>query len=434
MSEPASPVHTRRPDEQRVVVTGMGAVTPLGADRETSFRAMQAGRSGITRMAHFDPTGLPCEIAGQVDAAWLAPEDAAARRGGTEYRLARPALDAAVSEAELAAVADRRRIAMVLGGHARTPSVDEIRLLADHVDADGNVDFASLAGETRYDDRTFDRRVPDTVPGLLARHVDAQGPSLGIVSACAAGTQAIGEGLRLIRDGLADVVVCGGAEPLVSYAGFLGFGILGALTRRYPSPEGASRPFDRRRNGFVIAEGAGLLVLERLSHARARGVSTIHGEILGYGDSSDAFGITEPHPRGEGAVQAMQAALDDARCTAASVDYVNAHGTSTPKNDPIETQAIKRVLGERALQIPVSSNKSMIGHTIGAAGALEAIVTLMGMQRGVVLPTINQEVPDPKCDLDYVPNEAREHAHRLALSNSFGFGGQNGCLCLGAFA
>ena len=211
----------------------------------------------------------------------------------------------------------------------------------------------------------------------------------------------------------------------------MGFALLGALVRRYPSPEAASRPFDRRRNGFVIAEGAGALILETLEGARARGRPVL-GEILGYGDSSDAYRITDVHPEGDGALRAMQGALADAGLEPDAVEYVNAHGTSTPTNDPVETLAIKRLLGERAHGVPVSSNKSMIGHTIGAAGAVEAILTLEGMRRGVLLPTINQEAPDRKCDLDYVPNEARAMAHRTALSNSFGFGGQNGCLCLGA--
>jgi 3-oxoacyl-[acyl-carrier-protein] synthase II len=274
-------------------------------------------------------------------------------------------------------------------------------------------------------------RLADTVPALVARLLGARGLTGGIVSACAAGAQAMGEGLRLLRDGRADMVVSGGVEPLLTYSYFIGFALLGALVRRYASPEAASRPFDRRRNGFVIAEGAGAVVLETLEGARARGRPVL-GEILGYGDSSDAFRITDVHPRGDGALRAMTRALADAGLGPEAIEYVNAHGTSTPTNDPVETLAIKRLFGDRASEVPVSSNKSMIGHTIGAAGAIEAILTLKGFDEGVLLPTINQEAPDPKCDLDYVPNEARELRHGTALSNSFGFGGQNGCLCLGA--
>jgi 3-oxoacyl-[acyl-carrier-protein] synthase II len=201
------------------------------------------------------------------------------------------------------------------------------------------------------------------------------------------------------------------------------------MSRRYASPEQASRPFDRKRNGFVIAEGAGVLLLETLAGARERG-RPILGEILGYGDSSDAWLITAAHPEGDGAVRAMRRAISDAGLTPDAIDYINAHGTSTPLNDPVESQAIKRVLGERCYHVPVSSNKSMIGHTIGAAGAIEAILTMVGIREGVILPTINLDTPDRKCDLDYVPHVARAAPHRIALSNSFGFGGQNGCLCL----
>jgi 3-oxoacyl-[acyl-carrier-protein] synthase II len=227
-------------------------------------------------------------------------------------------------------------------------------------------------------------------------------------------------------------MVAGGCEADLDFMGFIGFILIKAMAERYKSPETASRPFDRKRNGFVMSEGAGIVVLEELEHARARG-APILGELLGYGDSSDAYRITDPHPEGEGAVLAMRAALQDAALAPDAVDYINAHGTSTPRNDATETAAIKRVFGARAKTIPVSSNKSMLGHTIAAAGAIECILTLVGMQRSMILPTINYAAPDPKCDLDYVPNAARRQAHRIALSNSFGFGGQNACLCLGQF-
>jgi 3-oxoacyl-[acyl-carrier-protein] synthase II len=218
----------------------------------------------------------------------------------------------------------------------------------------------------------------------------------------------------------------------LSYVGITGFMLLRALTERYGSPQLASRPFDRKRNGFVLSEGAGAVVLEELGHARARGVPIL-GELLGYGDSTDGYRITDIHPQAEGAVLAMTRAIEDAGIKPEQVGYINAHGTSTIQNDALETLAIKRVFGDRAKCIPVSSNKSMLGHTIGAAGAIELILTLMGMAESILLPTINYDNPDPKCDLDYVPNEARPLAHRVALSNSFGFGGQNACLCLGRY-
>ena len=419
-----------RPADQRVVVTGMGAVTSLGADLDESFAAMRQGRSGIQELTRFDPTGLHCTIGGQVDERRLSdalPSDAV---GGSGWRLLRTAAEEAGVADATANVPDRQRLAVILGGHGETPLLKDIGIAARHCDKDGNTALEALRNEGDYDPTQWTRRSPEMSPTLLARQYDLQGPVLPIVSACAAGTQAIGEGLRMLRAGHADLVVAGGTEPLLRYSYYVGFSLLGALTRRYPSPEGASRPFDRKRNGFVIAEGAGVVVLERLSDAKARGRPVL-GEILGYGDSADGFLITDPHPEGHGAVAAMRNALRSAALHPDAVDYVNAHGTSTPKNDPVETLAIKRVFGERAYEVPVSSNKSMIGHTIGSAGAIEAILTLRGMRDGVLLPTINQEAPDRRCDLDYVPNEARERPHAVALSNSFGFGGQNGCLCLG---
>jgi 3-oxoacyl-[acyl-carrier-protein] synthase II len=267
---------------------------------------------------------------------------------------------------------------------------------------------------------------------LLANLFDCRGSHLSIVSACAAGAQAIGEAVHLIREGRAKVMIAGGCEATLNFLGFVGFVLIKALAERYTDPQTASRPFDRKRSGFVMSEGAGAIVLEALEHARSRGVPIV-GELLGYGDSADAYRITDTHPQGEGAVLAMRRALEDASVGPAQVDYINAHGTSTGQNDLVETLAIKRLLGERAKAVPVSSNKSMLGHSIAAAGAIECILTFMGIKRSVILPTINYQFPDPKCDLDYVPNRARSQEHRIALSNSFGFGGQNACLCLGKF-
>ena len=422
-----------RPPAQRVVVTGWGMVTSLGPDVDSTFAAARAGQSGVGRVTRFDPSGLPCEIGAEVDLETLIAPHAADEHGSSELRLLRHATAEATKTARLEDIADRSRIALAIGGHGLTPGLDRLAVYAEHTDEAGHLDAAALADDPRWHPESFHVRSPDSAPVLLAHLLDAQGPVLPIVSACAAGTQAIGEGLHLIREGRADVVIAGGAEPLLDFTYYVGFALLGALTRRYPSPEEASRPFDRRRNGFVIGEGAGVLVLESLASARARGVPIL-GEILGYGDSADGYRITDPHPQGKGAVEAMQRVIADAGITPEDVDYINAHGTSTPINDPVETLAVKTVFGERAAAVPLSSNKSMIGHTIGAAGAIEGILTLKGMQEGVLLPTINQTAPDRKCDLDYVPNEARVVEHHVALSNSFGFGGQNACLCLGSAA
>ncbi len=227
-------------------------------------------------------------------------------------------------------------------------------------------------------------------------------------------------------------MIAGGCEASLNFAGFIGFVLIRALVEKYGSPQDASRPFDRKRNGFVMSEGAGVLVLENLEHALARN-APVHAEVLGYGCSADAYRITDLHPKGEGAVRAIEAAIADAGVSEDNIQYINAHGTSTLQNDLVETMAIKRVFGDRAREIPVSSNKSMLGHTIAAAGSIEAALTVMGINNSVILPTINYDFPDPKCDLDYVPHVAREVDHRVALSNSFGFGGQNACLCIGKF-
>jgi 3-oxoacyl-[acyl-carrier-protein] synthase II len=410
-------------------VTGRGVVTALGKDLPTTFEAMRRGASGVRTITRFDATGLPCDVAGEVDLAGLAPPDPLDRRGGWGLRLYRTALAEALAEGALPGV-PRERVAVVLGCHGYIPTARDAEVVLRHTDATGRTDVRALTEDAAYGHDELFRRLPDTIPALVARHAGAGGGTLPVVSACAAGAQAIGEAARMVRDGRADVVLTGGTEQLLTFSYFLGFALLGALARKFSSPETASRPFDRRRSGFVIAEGAGALVLESLEGARARG-RRVFGEVLGYGDSADAYRMTDMHPQGDGALLAMTRALADAGLGPESVEYVNAHGTSTPINDPVETLALKRLLGARAAEVPVSSNKSMIGHTIGAAGAIEAILTLEGMARGVMLPTINLETPDRRCDLDYVPNVARERPHATALSNSFGFGGQNACLCLG---
>jgi 3-oxoacyl-[acyl-carrier-protein] synthase II len=420
-----------RPAERRVVVTGWGLVTPLGGDVESSWAAAAAGRSGTREITRFDARGLTCRVAAEVDDAFLPPpepgQDDPPRR---VERLLLVAAREAVSGAGAAAAVRAERTDVVLGNHGTPPRVSDLERSARLHDDEGRVRGAALEADAGYDLEMFDRRRCDHAATLLARAVGARGRAVPITSACAAGTQAIGIAARRLRDGSADLALAGGAESYLDFAGFVGFVLLGALCRRWTSPDKASRPFDRRRTGFVMGEAAGIVVLETLAHARTRGARVL-GEVLGYGDSADAFRITDQDPEGTGAVLAMRRALADAGLSPEDVDYVNAHGTGTPLNDPLETLALKRVLGERAREVPVSSNKSMVGHSLGAAGAVEAILAWKGIEQGVLLPTINLEAPDPKCDLDYVPNEARRKPHRVALSNSFGFGGQNACLALG---
>lgn len=427
-----------KPHKRRVVVTGYGMVTPLGKDTDETFNRASRGESGIDYIRSFDTTGLPCRIGGEVDDERLqaSEEPRECKLDKFTYRGTKFALAAAreaAQQAGISSIADRERIGVTLGCHGANQSVAALASLHRFYDNGGEWDVESLARVGGYPYLHFFQRKPDIAMAILSAVFDCKGSNLAIVSACAAGAQAIGEGMRLIQEGKNDVMIAGGCEATLDFVGFMGFVLIQALASRYSSPQKASRPFDRKRSGFVMGEGAGIVVLEELEHARRRGASIL-GELLGYGDSADAYRITDTHPKGEGAVLAMQAALDDASLPPEAVDYINAHGTSTAQNDAVETLAIKKVFGDRAKEIPVSSNKSMLGHTIAAAGAIECILTLVGMQRSLLLPTINYEFPDPKCDLDYVPNLARHHEHRIALSNSFGFGGQNASLCLGRFA
>ena len=423
-------------DRRRVVVTGYGMMTSLGRNSEETFESASRGKSGIDTLTAFDTRHLPVRIGGQVKDEWLEDEGPVERfykfssRG---LRLMRKATLEAVRQARLDEVKRRERIGVSFGFHGDSPEVDDIVFLHRFYDGKGTWDMKGLTRAGGYSVLNFLRRKPDVATTLLPKMFSCKGPNLTVSSACAAGSQAIGEGYRLIQEGRAEVMIAGGSEAALTFMGFIGFVLIKALAERYTAPQKASRPFDRKRNGFVMSEGAGAVVLEELNHARSRGAAIL-GEILGYGASADAYRITDTHPAGLGAVLAMRGALEDAGLGPDAIDYVNAHGTSTTMNDLTETRALKEVLGDRSKEIPVSSNKSMLGHTIAAAGAIELILTVMGMNRSVILPTINYEFPDPKCDLDYVPNEARMKEHRVALSNSFGFGGQNACLCVGKFA
>ncbi len=428
---------TTKSSKRRVVVTGYGMITTSGKNTDETFEKCRQGLSGIDYIRSFDTTGLPCQIAGEVDNAWIEEfenrTDQRLRKFSSRgLRLMRIAVSEAAEQAGLDQVRDRENIGVSLGSHGDNPDVEDIKLIHKFYDGDGHWDMKNLLKTGGYPFLQFFRRKPDAAASILSATFNCRGPVLSLVSACAAGSQAIGEAVRLIEDKKCDVMIAGGCEATIDFTGMIGFILLKALCEKYSEPQKASRPFDRKRSGFVMSEGAGALVLEELEHARARSAQIL-GEIKGYGSSADAYRITDTHPKGLGAVIAMKAALNDAGISPDDVDYINAHGTSTAQNDLTETRAVKEVFGERAGEVPISSNKSMLGHAIAAAGPVECILTLIGISRSVMLPTINYESRDPKCDLDYVPNEARHKEHRIALSNSFGFGGQNACLCVGRF-
>jgi len=382
------------------------------------------GRSGVALITQFDASDLPCRIAAEVKGfdpvQYVSFKDA--RRMARVSLLALAAAREAIADAGLSTpVPEPERTGVLIGtGMGGFERAAEALELYRAKGLRGVGPFAFLA----------------CVPNMPAYHVgldiQATGPLSTIVSACATGTQAIGEGAEWIRRGAADVVLAGGAEGLVHVATVGGFAVLRGLSLRNHEPERACRPFDAERDGFVIGEGAGVVVLEELEHARARGAE-IYAEVLGQASSADAFHPAAPDPDGAGAVRAMRWALEDAQVDPEQVDYINAHGSSTPLNDATETKAIKTLFGEHAYQVAISSTKSMLGHLMGAAGAVEAIVTVLTIKHGIIHPTINYETPDPACDLDYVPNMARRAEVNLALSNSFGLGGQNACLVLGKY-
>ena len=406
---------------RRVVVTGMGAMTPLGESADDFWAGLVAGRSGVGPMTLADPTDYPCRISGEVSG--FDPErymdKREARRLARFSQLAIAATEEAVRQAGVTPEnVDRDRMGVYLGnGNGGFPTIDEsMRVLVER-------------GGMRMSPFFFPMVLPNMAAGNVSRHVGARGPSSTIVTACAASTQSIGEAMEVIRRGAADVMVTGGTEAGISQLGLAGFCVMRALSTSNDVPEAASRPFDADRDGFVPAEGAGILIIEALDHAQRRD-APILAEVAGYGASSDANHQFQPDDDGAGAARAMRWALADAGVGPDEVDYVNAHGTSTPLNDASETLAIKRAFGDMAYGLPVSSTKSMIGHALGGAGGLEAVACVQTILSGRIHPTINYATPDPACDLDYVPNEARDADVRVVLSNSFGFGGQNACLVL----
>ena len=411
-------------DRARVVVTGMGAVTPLGSSVEQFWDGLVAGRSGIGPITLCDTTRYPTRIAGEV---WDFEPDKyiSSRESRRMARFSQVSLAAAYMAMEDASLdlerEDAERIGVLLGNGAGGLSATQ----------DACADMTTK-GAMRINPFFVPMMLPNMASANVARLVGAKGYNSTVVTACAASNQAIGEAAEAIRRGAVDVVLAGGSEASISEIGLSGFCILKALSTHNEEPEKASRPFDANRDGFVPAEGAGILILESLEHALERG-ATILAEVAGYGASSDAFHAVQPDETGEGASRAMRWALANAGITTDDVDYINAHGTSTPLNDAVETMAIKSVFGELAYSVPISSTKSMIGHALGGAGALEAVACIKTIQDGIIHPTVNQENPDPACDLDYVPNVARRQPVDVVLSNSFGFGGQNTCIVLRRF-
>ena len=426
--------------KRRVVVTGIGCITPLGNTVDSMWEKLQEGVSGVGNITYFDASNFPTRFAAEVSDYRLEDYVKDTTRfadAGRNIRFAIGAATQAINDSGLtdATGFNPAQFGVYLGaGEGQQDFMQFMDLVADSQE-EGVVNQEKFTHDflARMNPQFEMELEPNMAAAHLASLFNAQGPNLNCLTACAASSQAIGEATEIIRRGDADAMLSGGAHSMIHPFGVTGFNLLTALSERNDSPSTASRPFDLTRNGFVLGEGAGMVILEELEHAKERGAQ-IYGEIRGYGSSADAFRITDIHPEGRGAISCIKMALDDAQINPEEIGYVNAHGTSTKVNDRVETLAIKGGLGEHAMSVPVSSIKSMMGHLIAAAGSVEAITCLMAIRDGVLPPTINYETPDPDCDLDYIPNEARETPIHAALSNSFGFGGQNISLVISAYA
>ncbi len=405
--------------KRRIVITGIGAVTPLGNSALDTWKAICAGQSGIGRITKFDATGHRTQIAGELknfDALnYVSNKELRKMDDFIVYALA--AAGMAVSDAKLRInETNAERVGVIIGSAIGGLGTME------------KTERSILSGGPR---RVSPFAIPAVLANLAAGHVSIRfgfkGPISCPATACSSGTNAVGDAMRIINGGYADVMIAGGADAAITPLGIGGFNAMRAISVRNDEPEKASRPFDKERDGFVIGEGSGILILEELTSAVRRG-ARIYAEVVGYGSTSDAYHMATPPPGHEGAARCMSAALKDARLKPAEIDYINAHGTSTPPNDLYETQAIKKVFGKHALNLAVSSTKSMTGHLLGAAGAVEAIISAMSIYKGIIPPTINLDNPDHDCDLDYVPHKARKKNIDTAMSNTFGFGGVNAVL------
>ena len=423
---------------RRVVITGVGCINPLGNDVETMWSALKESRSGVDYTTNFDAKKFPTKIAAEIknwDMSDLGEDPEEWKFRGRHTRFACGAAKQAVADSGiLDSGIDPTRLGVYLGcGEGNQDFLAFSRMLTSALTPDGfdSARFIQTGLEILNPVAEIEQE-PNMPAGYVAGLFNAQGPNANCLTACAASSQAIGEATELIRRGDADAMLSGGAHSMIHPFGVTGFNLLTALSTSNDPPQKASRPFDRLRDGFVLGEGGAMVVLEEFEHAKRRG-ARIYGEVLGYGTTADAYRITDIHPDGRGAIACMNMAIADAQINPSDIAYVNAHGTSTAVNDRVESLACKQVFGERAMQTPVSSTKSMMGHLIAAAGVTEMIVCLMAIRDNVLPPTINYENPDPACDLDYVPNQAREAKCDYALSNSFGFGGQNISLVVGRF-
>jgi 3-oxoacyl-[acyl-carrier-protein] synthase II len=426
---------------KRVVITGMGVITPLGHSVEELFAAQIKGLSGVATIKNFNARRFPTTFAAEVkdfDLAKFVPDCARWQHCGVNSRFSAAATQQALNDAGILGMknTDPTRSGVYLGcGEGMQDFDGLVALVAQNYNAEKRlVDHAGFTGaafHTLHKEREAEQEM-HTTAGHLAAHFGLEGPNYSCLTACAASSQAIGEATEMIRQGEADLMLSGGAHSMIHPIGVTGFNLLTALSTNCAEPARASRPFDAKRDGFVLGEGSGMVVLESLDHAKKRGAK-IYAEVTGYGSTCDAFRATDSHPEGRGAIACISCALADAGLNAAEIGYINAHGTSTQVNDHVETLAIKKVFGPDAYNVAVSSSKSMLGHLIAAAGAVELIISIMAMQRGVLPPTINYENADPECDLDYLPNVAREKRVHHVLSNSFGFGGQNVSLVVSDF-
>jgi len=411
-------------EKKRVVVTGMGVISPVGTGLDKFWESLINGKSGIDEITRFDTRDMPTRIAGEVRD--FNPEDYIDKKELKRLdRFAQFAISAskmAIEDADLDLdKVDRTRIGVILGsgiGGSETWE-EQHNVLLDK-------------GPKRVSPFFIPMMIVNMASGQVSMTFGLKGPNFTVVTACASGTNAIGEAFRTLQRGEADIIISGGTEAPITELSLAGFSSMKALSTRNDEPSRASRPFDRERDGFVMGEGAGILVMETLDSALKR-KARIYGEVIGYGTTSDAYHLTQPAPEGEGASRAMQAAISDAGILPKDVDYINAHGTSTPLNDKFETIAIKNTFGEHAYELAVSSTKSMTGHLLGAAGAVEIVATLLSVYSDEIPPTINYENPDPECDLNYVPNKALKRTVNVALSNSMGFGGHNACIIVKKF-
>jgi 3-oxoacyl-[acyl-carrier-protein] synthase II len=411
--------------KNRVVITGMGVMTSLGKDLDTFWNNLMAGKSGVSLIESFDVSEYPTRIAAEVKD--FQPEDyidgKELRRMDRFVQFAIAAAKEALNDANLNVQQDTdpERVGVYVGSGIGGLGTweDQHNILRDK-------------GPRRVSPFFIPMMIANMGSGQISMATGAKGPNSTVVTACATGTNSIGDAYKLIQHGEADVMICGGAEATIRPTGMAGFCALRAMSTRNDEPEKASRPFDSGRDGFVMGEGAGVLILESLEHAQKRG-ARIYGEVIGYGMSGDAHHITEPSPEGDGAARCMERAIKDAGINVTQIDYINAHGTSTPVGDKVETLAIKKVLADHAYKIPVNSTKSMTGHLLGAAGGIEAIISTLAIQYNKIPPTINIDNQDPECDLDYVAEGARNHQVNIAMSNSFGFGGHNATIIIKRF-